>query len=166
MRPDPHQRRPSADPDSIIYLGDVRKRRRASRRAPNRHYVAALVLAAIAGWAMWILIATKLAPARLLTYLAFFAPLAIAVFATAAVVSYAVDARRAGAASLRAAVRRGLIAAALVILNFVLLAAHKWSLPVGVATVVAAVVADIALRPRARATTSPRPAARVSARDE
>jgi len=88
------------------------------------------------------------------------------VFATAAVVSYAVDARRAGAASLRAAVRRGLIAAALVILNFVLLAAHKWSLPVGVATVVAAVVADIALRPRARATTSPRPAARVSARDE
>jgi hypothetical protein len=148
MRPDPHQRRPDADPGSIIYLGDVRKRRGSPKRAPDRQYVAVLGFVAMVGWASWLLVATNLAPARLLTYIAFFTPLAIALFSTTTLTSYVLAWRAGRSPSLRACARRGVLSSVLVIANLALLAGHRWNVLAGVVTLAVVVVADVMLARR------------------
>ena len=150
MRPDPHQQHPERQSGRIIYIGDVRRRRAARRRAPDRYYLTAFALVALGAWAIWLAVVLSLSPARLLTYLAFFAPLAAALTATGAIVAYGLEWRFAGAPGLRRSTVQGGLLAALVIVNLALLAAHHWVLPVGTATLVAAVVVGIILESRSR----------------
>jgi len=146
MRPDPQHRRSGPDPESIIYLGDVRKRRRARRRAPDRQYIAAIVVVALAAWAAWAVVFTTLAPSRLLTYLAFFAPLTIALLCTLTLAAYALNRRLGNDAGLRSSARLGALAAGLVVANLALAAAHRWSLLTAGITIVLATIVNIVLR--------------------
>lgn len=129
MRPDPHHPTSHDDTDRIIYIGDVRRRRQGKRRAPDRHYLAVLAVIAVAAWAAWVTILLTLAPARLLTYLAFFAPLGVALAATAALVIYAAEWRAGRFPSLGASVRRGVLVGLLIVVNLALQASHHWSVP-------------------------------------
>lgn len=133
----------------IIYLGDVRRRRARGRLAPDRHYLAVLALVALAAWALWLVVLLTLPPARLLTYLAFFLPLGIALSVTGALVSYAADWRFGALPSLRRALRRGLLLAGVVILNGALLAAHLWSPLLLIGSAVVASAADTVMARRA-----------------
>lgn len=145
MRPNPTQPH-DGDSDRIIYLGDVRRKRSARRRqAPDKHYLAVIGALAIAAWGVWLTVLVTLPPQRLLTYLAFFTPMFVAVTCTGAVLSYAVDWRRGYFPSLAACLRRGVLAAAVVVINLAALAAHRWMLPVLAITVVGAVLLDVAV---------------------
>jgi hypothetical protein len=149
MRPDPHDQR---DPDAsgrIIYLGDVRRRKGKRRQSPDHHYLAALALVAVVAWAAWTVVVFTLAPSKLLTYLAFFAPLSLAVASTCTLAAYLIERWREGYASLRAAARRGALAAALVVLNLSALAAHHWSIYLGALSILAAVAVDVIATRRA-----------------
>ncbi|HEX6506716.1 MAG TPA: hypothetical protein VF221_03700 [Chloroflexota bacterium] len=143
MRPDPQEQREHDGSGRIIYLGDVRRRRGSRRQSPDRHYLAALAVIALAAWAAWAIVLLTLPPSKLLTYLAFFAPLSLAVGATGALAAYLVAFRRTGDDSLVAAVRRGVLLAAVVVVNLACLAAHHWSVYVGVLSAVAAVFLDV-----------------------
>jgi hypothetical protein len=127
MRPNPTQPH-DTDSGRIIYLGNVRRRRSARRRqAPDRHYLALTGVIGIAAWAVWATVLLTLPPARLLTYLAFFTPMFVGMAAVGALASYAVDWRRGFYPSLRASLRRGVLAAAVVVANLAFLAAHRWT---------------------------------------
>jgi hypothetical protein len=143
MRPDPTERHDHDPSGRIIYLGDVRRRRGSKRQSPDHHYLAALALIAVAGWAAWSVVVINLNPSKLLTYLAFFAPLSIALIATATLAAYVVDFRRLEYASLRIAGRRGFSFAAVVVINLSVLAAHHWSVFVAAVTVLIAVAGDV-----------------------
>jgi hypothetical protein len=128
MRPDPQDLRNETD-GRIIYLGDVRRRRTGRRRQqPDRHYLAALGLASVAAWAVWLTVVLTLQPARLISYVAFLLPLALALTATGSIVLYAVEWRLGQLPSLRAEVRRAALVAGVVVANLALLAAHRWSI--------------------------------------
>src|SRR4029077_2220945 len=94
MRPNPQRPSPDDDPDRIIYLGDVRRRRSSRGRVPDRQYLAVIGLTGIACWGLWIAVVTSVQPVKLLTYLAFFIPLALALAATFTLALYAIDWRR------------------------------------------------------------------------
>jgi hypothetical protein len=148
MRPNPTQPHDS-DSGRIIYLGDVRRKRTSRRRqAPDRHSPVVLCIIAAAAWAVWLTVFLTLPPARLLTYLAFFTPLFVAVAATGAVLAYAVEWQRGYYPSLTVCLRRGALLAAVVVSNLSFLAAHRWVLPVVVVSVVAAVLVDIGVASR------------------
>lgn len=147
MRPDPHPSTPE-ESDRIIYIGDVR-RRRGKRRAPDRQYLAVLAIIALAAWAIWIAVTLTLAPARLLTYLAFFTPLSIAIAATSAVVIYTLEWRAGRFPTLRGSVRRGGLVAALIIANLALLASHHWSVPAAGVTILGAIAVEAIAERRA-----------------
>lgn len=147
MRPDPHHPTSHDDTDRIIYIGDVRRRRQGKRRAPDRHYLAAVAGIAVAGWAVWAIVLLTLAPARLLTYLAFFAPLAVALAATSALAIYAAEWRSGRLPSLRASIRRGTLVALLIVASLALQASHHWSVPgAGISILAALAVEAIAER--------------------
>jgi hypothetical protein len=105
---------------------------------------------AVLAWTAWVIVLVEIAPARLLTYLAFFMPLTVALTATATVAAYAVEWRAGRPHSLIVCGRRGTLVAAVVILNLAILAAHRWSLAVGGITVAAAVLAELAFIQRDR----------------
>src|SRR5947199_6858072 len=109
MRPDPTERHEHDPSGRIIYLGDVRRRRGSKRQSPDHHYLATLALIALVGWAAWTIVLFNLSPSKLLTYLAFFVPLAIALTASATLVAYAVEYQRQDYASLKSAGRRGVL---------------------------------------------------------
>jgi hypothetical protein len=135
MRPDAQQTPQEKETGRIIYLGDVRRRRRARRRqAPDRHYLAVIALVAAACWLVWGTVLFSLSPSRLLTYLAFFAPLFAALAATGTLIAYAVEWRLGRYPALGAAGRRGLLLAGVVVINLAVQAAHIWVLPVGLGT--------------------------------
>lgn len=149
MRPTAQHSEAPEEPARVIYLGDVRRRRTAGQRGPDRHYLAALALIAGAATCVWLGVLFTLAPARLLTYAAFFAPLSVALTAIGAIGAYAVEWRRGIAPSLRACTRRGALSAAVVVANLALLAAHRWIIPVGVSSVMVAVIIDVVWQHRA-----------------
>jgi hypothetical protein len=143
MRPDPSQDRDQSASGRIIYLGLVR-RRRVARGAPDHHYLAAVALLGIAAWAVWLTILFTLSPARLLTYLAFFVPLGIALASTGTMIAYGVDARSERFASLARAARRGTLVAAVAVANLAFIAGHRWTpiagiLSLGIAAVIEAI---------------------------
>jgi hypothetical protein len=84
---------------------------------------------------VWVTVLFSLEPARLLTYLAFFAPLGIALTATASLAAYGLEWRRGKQPSLRVSVRRGALVGSLIIANLAFQAAHHWSIVVGVLSV-------------------------------
>ena len=148
MRPDPTERHEHDQSGRIIYLGDVRRRKGAKRQSPDRYYLAALGLIALAGWAAWGVVMFSLSPSRLLSYLAFLTPLGIGLFASSTLLAYAVEYRRHHYARLLDAGRQGTLVTAVVLLNLSLLAAHHWVVYFAVGSVVAAVAADIVARRR------------------
>lgn len=150
MRPHPHHHHPPGDTGRIIRLGDVRRRRAARTRAPDRHYLASLLLIAAVGWALWLTVLFTLPPARLLTYVAFLAPLWLAVAASGALVAYGIEWKRGLVPSLAVCGRRGALTALLVVLNLAALSAHRWSLPLLIGSVVAVTTVDLLLTRRDR----------------
>lgn len=142
MRPDPHHPSSHDDTDRIIYIGDVRRRRQGKRRAPDRHYLAAVAAVGVAAWAIWAVVLLTLAPARLLTYLAFFVPLGVALAATTALAIYGVEWRSGRISSLRASIRRGILVALLIVVNLALQASHHWSVPGAGITILAAIAVE------------------------
>lgn len=150
MRPDPrHQQSPTSS-DRIIYLGDVRRRRAIRKRAPDRQYLAALFLVAAVAWAAWLTVLFTVQPMRLLTYVAFLAPLWVALTSTGSIVAYAAEWRRGMFPGLRVCVRRGALAASVIELNLALRAAHHWSLPVLAATIAVVILMEAGLIYRTR----------------
>jgi len=147
MRPTPH-RHALDESDRIISLGDVRRRRAARSRAPDRHYLAALALVAATAWVCWLVVLLTIPPARLLTYLAFFAPLWIAVSASGAMAAYGVLWRRDSYPSLGVCARRAALAATVLVVNLAILAGHRWNIVVGSASIVAAIAADALISQR------------------
>jgi hypothetical protein len=143
MRPDPTERHEHDPSGRIIYLGDVRRRRGTKRQSPDHHYLAAVALAALVGWVVWCAVLLTLPPSKLLTYMAFFIPLAVAVASTATLVAYGLEQRRAHYATLRSAGRRGASFAAVVIVNLACLAAHRWTVLLAALTIVAVIALDI-----------------------
>ncbi len=143
MRPDPTEPHDNGS-GRIIYLGEVRRKRSSRRRqAPDRHYLFTLGLIALAGWGAWLAVLFTLPPSRLLTYVAFFAPMAVALTATASLGAYAVEWRRGLYPSLRACVRRGFLFALLVIANLAVLAAHRWTVLFGAASAGAVILIEL-----------------------
>jgi hypothetical protein len=116
-------------------MGDVKRRRGRQRQAPDRHYLGAVALVALSAWSIWVTVLFSLEPARLLTYLAFFVPLGIALASTAALGAYILEWKQGRQPSLRMAARRGSLVAVLLIANLAFQAAHRWSLIVGVVSV-------------------------------
>jgi hypothetical protein len=102
-----------------------------------------LALVALAGWAAWAIVLLNLSPSKLLTYLAFFAPLTIALTATSTLVAYLVEHRRQEYAGLRRAGRRGFSFATAVVVNLAFLAAHRWSIFIAALSVLATVAVDV-----------------------
>jgi hypothetical protein len=149
MRPDVGQEQPPPEPDRIIHLGDVRRRPTSRRRAPDRHYLAALTVVTLVAWVAWLAVVVSLPPARLLSYLAFFAPLWLALATSGAILAYTVEWRRGGWPGLIPCGRRGALGASVIVLNLACKAASHWSPGLLAISVVAAVVTDIALARRA-----------------
>lgn len=145
MRLNPEDTSPEHETGRIIYLGDVRRRRAVKRLTPDLHYIAALALVGAASWAVWLTVIFSLPPARLLTYLAFFIPLALAVICTAAVVSYAAEWRMGRLPDLKTPIRRGALFSAVLIANLAFQAAHHWSLIVFGVAALLAVAAEAAV---------------------
>jgi hypothetical protein len=143
MRPDPTERHEHDPSGRIIYLGDVRRRRGSKRQSPDHHYLAVVALAAMAGWAVWGIVLFTLAPNKLLTYLAFFIPLAVAVTSSATLVAYWLEQQRTHYAGLQRAGRRGASCAGVVIVNLAFLAAHRWTPFIAVLSVLAAIAIDV-----------------------
>ena len=147
MHPTPDQRN-SGDTGRIISLGEVRRRRAGRNRAPDRQYLAVAALVAGLSWAVWATVILTIAPERLLTYLAFFLPLWTALTASGSLVAYGVSWRRGYLPSLRACVRRGALVASYVVANLALVAAHRWTVIFGLATLAFAVGWDVLLTRR------------------
>lgn len=141
MRPHAHHEHSTQESGRIIYLGEVRRRRKAGR-APDRHYLAALVLVAAAGWAAWAIVLLDITPARLLTYVAFLLPLWVALTATGALTAYALEWRLDRVPSLVASTRRGATLATFVVANLGALAARHWSLVVAGVLLLVAVTGE------------------------
>lgn len=131
MRPDPQDVRTGTEDGRIIYLGDVRRRRTSRRRQqPVGHYLAALTLIALASWAVWLTVVLTLQPARLLTYVAFFLPLASALTTTGAIALYFAELRMRRLPALGTELRRGLLFGLIVVMNLGFMAGHHWSVPI------------------------------------
>jgi hypothetical protein len=104
-------------------------------------------MVALAAWAVWLTVVFSLQPARLLTYLAFFLPLSVALTASATIGLYALEWRMGRLPRLRAELRRGALLSGAVIANLAFLAAHRWSLLVfGVAVLLCLTVEGLAAR--------------------
>lgn len=150
------QGRAERDSAQIIYMGDVRRRRSGTRQAPDRHYLGAIALVAISAWSVWVTVLFSLAPARLMTYAAFFAPLLVAVAATSALAAYALESKGQNRPSLRVYVRRGSLFALLVVTNLAFAAGHRWSPVVGFASILLVLATEASLLRRETATGSRR----------
>jgi hypothetical protein len=152
MRPHPHNEIDDADSERIIYLGDVRRRRTSRRQSPDRHYL--WVLCGVAGfaWFAWLIVLINLTPARFLTYLAFLAPLWLALATTGALAAYWFSMRRGLYPGLRECGRRGALLATVVVGNLAVVASHHWSLPLFAVTAAGAVLTDAAVTRRGRFT--------------
>jgi hypothetical protein len=148
MRPDSRLQPERDTPARIINLGDVRRRRRGRRSAPDRHYLAVVLLISLAAWGAWAAVVLTLQPAKLLTYLAFFSPLFIAVSGTLTLGHYAVDWQRGLMPDLAVCLRRGLLVGAILIGNLAAQSAHRWNIAIALASVVVAAGIDLALRYR------------------
>jgi len=135
-----------AEEGSIIYLGDIR--RRHERQAPDTHYLLALALGAALAWGSWLVIVFYLPPARLLTYLAFFIPLGVALAATGALVAYVLERGGGPLPHLADVCRHGILCAVVVVANLAVLAGHKWNPIVGVVTLALALIVDFVIHRR------------------
>jgi hypothetical protein len=89
-------------------------------------------------------------PARLLTYLAFFAPLWIALASSSAIGAYAIVWRLGNVPDLPSCSRRGALLATFSVANLGLLATHHWSPLILVLSAVALGLSDLGLRRQLR----------------
>ncbi len=128
MQPDFRDETEHSPDDRIIYIGDVRRRRSNVSRQEDRHYLYVMSACALFAWAVWLVVALNLSPAKLLTYLAFLSPLWLALALTGTVIALVLAAKHSESVSVRVSARRGMIAASVVVGNLGLSAAHLWSL--------------------------------------
>lgn len=151
MRPDPDQRQAEQESGRIIYLGDVRRRRAGGRPVtPDRTLLMALALLAVVAWIVWIAVLVGLPPHKLLTYLAFFAPLFVALTATTAIGVHVMAWRRGIIPGLPISVERGASTAFVAVANLAFVAAHRWTWPVGAVTIGIVLALDAVLARRDR----------------
>lgn len=150
MRPDPDDHSSGSDPARIIYLGEVRRRRASRSTAPARQYLAVLGLIALVSWALWLSVLLALQPARLLTYLAFFIPLWVALASTLTIALYTFEWRRGLLARLSRCGARSAVLATVLVVNLALQAAHRWSVIVAGATLLLAAGVETVLEQRRR----------------
>ena len=144
MRPQPQNRGHGEDPGRIIYLGDVRRRRRAeSTRLHDYQYIIAVVPVALVAWALFLTVALTVPPSKLLTYVAFFLPLWIALWATGCLAFYLGETLFIGPSDLGDSVRRGCLLALFAVVNLAALAAHHWSVALLGVSATAAVLVDL-----------------------
>lgn len=149
MRPNPEHTNIDGEPARIIYLGDVRRRRAArQRQQPDRHYLAAFALVAGVSWAIWLNVVFSLHPARLLTYLAFFIPLSVALATTSAIGIHLVESRAGHLPGLRQSLRRGILVAGVIVANMAFLAASRWSVLVLGVSILAALSVEVGMARR------------------
>jgi len=135
------------DEGSIIYLGTVR-RRRGERQSPDAYYLLALALGAAIAWTSWLVILFHLPPTKLVSYCAFFLPLALALAASSSLGAYFLEGGGSSEPRLSSSCRHGTLFAVALIINLVAMAAHAWNPIVGIASVVVSFFADVLLRPR------------------
>src|SRR5947209_7242504 len=136
MRPQPQNRGHGDDLGRIIYLGDVRRRRRTtSARLHDHQYLVAVTLVALVGWALFLTVALTVPPSKLLTYVAFFLPLWIGLSGTAYLFFTGMD--------LGTSVRRGCLLASFTVVNLAALAGHHWSPALFGLSAVGAVLVDL-----------------------
>ncbi|GAC1472267.1 MAG: hypothetical protein PVSMB7_24740 [Chloroflexota bacterium] len=147
MRPEPQHSRTDTSEGAIIYLGDVRRRRNRKRR-DHRTPIAVLVTLAILCWTVWASVLMTVAPARLVTYLAFFLPLSGALVSTGVLLFFAIDWRRGRLPEWPVCGRRAVLATTVIVVNLSCLGARLWLVPLGAATVAAAVMGEVALSAR------------------
>lgn len=113
---------------------------------------AALIVVGVITLALWLAVVVSLAPARLLTYVAFFVPLWASVTAFSSAAIY----RIIGADGvprphlLRASVRRGALFAALVVANLGLVAGNRWTVPLFLVTLGVCLLVEMAVWSRQR----------------
>ena len=144
MRPHPHDQSSDDSPARIIYLGDVRRRRNPRRATPDRHYLASIAMVAIIMWLVWVMVLFTIQPSRLLSYLAFFIPLSLALADTSVPRGCISSSGGVGTCPICAAACFGeRSASAVASINLGFQAAHLWSVVIIGATVAGAVVVDM-----------------------
>jgi hypothetical protein len=88
-------------------------------------------------------VAFNLSPERLLTYVAFFLPLSFALSASAAIAIYMIELRAGRFPMLGPSIRRGILVAAILIVNLAFQAAHRWSVPVAGVSILGAIALEV-----------------------
>lgn len=149
MHPSPDSHYERNDVGRIVHLGEVRRRRQHSRYpSSQRYYLAVLLFVAAGAWTVWSIVLFSLPPFRLLTYLAFLAPLWVALASTGAAGWYGVERHMERFPRLSSCLRRGSLGATAVVLNLAFLAGNQWSPVVGIVLTASAVLAEIGLSHR------------------
>lgn len=150
MRPEAQLHGSDDTPNRIIYIGDVRRKKQGRTRQPDMQYLAVLGLIALAAWVVWGVVLFNMVPSRLLSYMAFLTPLTVALTASGSIGAYVIEYRMGYVPALRSCVRRGLLVAAVLVLNLVVLAAHRWALPLLGVSAVLALGVELAMQRRER----------------
>jgi hypothetical protein len=150
MRPDPQRRRKAPETGQIIYIGDVRRRRGPRKQTPDRYFLAAIGLVAAMGWGAWITVLMSLPPSRLLSYLAFFIPLAVALTGTGTIAIYTFQWWRGAIGDLWTSARQAFLATAVVEVNLGFLGARLWLIAIAAASIAAAVMIEVTMWSRSR----------------
>jgi hypothetical protein len=102
------------------------------------------------GWAAWLTVVMSLAPSRLVSYVAFFAPLAVALGASCTIALYAIDWWRGAVPSLITCLRRAVLITAVIEVNLAFLGARLWLVGIAAISIAAAVLLEVAFSLRSR----------------
>ncbi len=106
-----------------------------------------LLLLALVAWVTLTLFTRFIAPNTVLSFIAFFIILFVALASTLTFVAYTISrallARRAYRPALRQSLREGTLLALVIVLNLLLLALHSWNIFTALASVASAVVLEI-----------------------
>ena len=113
----------------------------------NRATTYLLLMLALLTWAGIVLFTRYVPPQSLMAFTAFFALLAVALACTFAPVAYVIGLRfissRLYRATMRHAVRQGMLLSLCIVLNLILRAMHSWNIITAIIIFVAAIVIEI-----------------------
>ncbi|HLJ33384.1 MAG TPA: hypothetical protein VKU38_07030 [Ktedonobacteraceae bacterium] len=113
----------------------------------NRATTYLLLMLALVTWAGIVLFTRYVPPQGLMAFTAFFALLAVALASTFAPVAYVIGLRfissRLYRATMRHAVRQGMLLSLCIVLNLILRAMHSWNIITAIIIFVAAIVIEI-----------------------
>ena len=113
----------------------------------NRSTVYLLFILALILWAGLVIFTRYVPPRSFLAFAVFFLLLGVALASTFAPVAYVIGLRfissRLYRATMRHAVRQGLLLSLCIVLNFILLALHSWNIITAIIIFVAAIIIEI-----------------------